>query len=38
MAIGLKGSNVISYPLSEAYATQHPLRHEIFELSRILAQ
>ena len=38
VAIGLRGSNVVSYPLSEAYATQHPLRHEIYELSRILAQ
>ena len=38
VAIGLKGAEVCSYPLSEAYATQHPLRREIYALSGILAR
>jgi len=38
VAVGLQGSNVCVYPLTEAYARQHPLRHEIYELARILAR
>jgi 6-phosphofructokinase 1 len=38
VAIGLKGSDICSYPLSEAYATQHPLRREIYALSGVLAR
>lgn len=38
VAVGLKGSHTYTYPLSEAYAQQHPLRREIYELAGILAK
>ena len=38
MAVGLQGSEVCVYPLAEAYARQHPLRREIYQLARILAR
>jgi 6-phosphofructokinase 1 len=38
MAVGLQGSDICVYPLSEAYARQHPLRHEIYNLARVLAR
>jgi hypothetical protein len=38
MAVGLQGSEVCVYPLTEAYARQHPLRREIYQLARVLAR
>jgi len=38
MAVGLQGSDMCVYPLSEAYARQHPLRREIYYLAQVLAR
>ncbi len=38
MAVGLQGSDICVYPLTEAYARPHPLRREIYQLARILAR
>lgn len=38
VAVGLRGSQMVTYPLSEAYAKTHALRHEIYTLANVLAR
>jgi len=38
VAVGLRGSQMVTYPLSEAYASTHALRHEIYTLANVLAR
>lgn len=38
VAVGLRGSQMVTYPLSEAYASTHLLRHEIYTLANVLAR
>ena len=38
VAVGLCGAHTVTYPLEEAYAAQHLLRKEIYELAGILAR
>ena len=38
VAVGLRGSQMVTYPLSEAYATGHALRREIYHLTNVLAR
>ena len=38
VAVGLRGSQIVTYPLSEAYATTHELRREIYHLAGVLAR
>lgn len=38
VAVGLRGSQMVTYPLSEAYASTHALRHEIYKLANVLAR
>jgi len=38
VAVALRGSQMVTYPLSEAYASTHALRHEIYKLANVLAR
>lgn len=38
VAVGLQGSQMVVYPLSEAYAKTHELRAEIYHLANVLAK
>ncbi len=38
VAVGLRGSQMVTYPLSEAYESAHALRHEIYKLANVLAR
>ncbi len=38
VAVGLKGSHTVTYPLKEAYGQQHLLRQEMYQLAGILAR
>jgi len=38
VAVGLCGAHTVTYPLEEAYAAQHLLRKEIYDLAGILAR
>jgi 6-phosphofructokinase 1 len=38
IAVGLRGAIVATYPLAEAYETQHSLRREIYDLAGIMAR
>jgi len=38
VAVGLRGSQIVTYPLSEAYASTHQLRREIYNLANVLAR
>jgi len=38
VAVGLRGSQMVTYPLSEAYASTHQLRREIYNLANVLAR
>lgn len=38
VAVGLRGSQIVTYPLSEAYDKHHELRTEIYQLANVLAK
>ena len=38
VAVGLRGSRTLTYPLKDAYEAQHELRREIYQLARTLAR
>ena len=38
IAVGLRGNQVETYPLAEAYEGQHALRREIYDLASVMAQ
>lgn len=38
VAVGLRGSHTLTYPLKDAFSQQHPLRHEIYQLACVLAR
>ncbi len=38
VAVGLRYSGVVTYPLDEAFGVRHPFRGEIYDLARVLSQ